>query len=310
MNQLTRAPIGAARDRKVAPDGGRIRAVKPFALTSILTAASIVGSGAGSGVALAQEEPAASEEMPVEETEPRMTLPAGRALLQGYLELNLSSDLVGKPISLAPDLWYGVNDDITVGLVHSSHATTGFFGGAGDGICFVSEEDGCPEVLQNTAVAGRYHLTSEPVALAADAALVVRQLDPFQLALKAGVVGKWQSGAISALFAANLFVGVTEREVDGGVMVEAGANKEDINLPVAVMYALSPELSLGVQTGVFLPLSETADTYLIPLSLGARYMVSPQISVDALFSFPALIGGPEETGADFRVLTLGAGYAL
>jgi hypothetical protein len=277
--------------------------MKRIALATI--AACLVAS---SGPARAQD---AADTGVAEVEEPRMTLPASQLFIQAFLEVNLSSDLVAKPVSLAPDIWYGVNEEITVGLAHSSHATTGFFGGAGDGLCVTGEDNGCADVLQNPAILGRYHLMSAPVALAVDAGLVVRQFSPFQVALKAGVIGKWKSGAISVLFAGNLFVGVTEREGDDGeVVVEAGANKEEINLPVALMYALNEKLGLGVQTGLILPLQETGDTYLIPLSLGARYMVSSKISADLLFSFPALVGGPEETGADFRVLTLGGGYVF
>ncbi|MEO8550334.1 MAG: hypothetical protein ABI678_10180, partial [Kofleriaceae bacterium] len=36
------------------------------------------------------------------------TLPKGKLALDAFVEMNLSKDAAFKPVSLAPDLWYGV----------------------------------------------------------------------------------------------------------------------------------------------------------------------------------------------------------
>src|SRR5215831_12535101 len=56
----------------------------------------------------------------------RMTLPGGTFYINGVVETNLASGATGKPISLAPDLWYGASDKLTLGLVHSSRGSSGF----------------------------------------------------------------------------------------------------------------------------------------------------------------------------------------
>ena len=59
------------------------------------------------------------------------------------------------------------------------------------------------------ASAGPLHLFK---MAAAEGGLVFRSYDPFALALKVGVVGRWQRKAISVLFGLNLFAGLSERD--------------------------------------------------------------------------------------------------
>jgi len=57
-----------------------------------------------------------------------------------------------------------------------------------------------------------------------------------------------------------------------------------------------------------LPFTKTSDTWAIPLSIAARYAVSPKFGLGLAFSFPDLIGG--NGTADARSLTLGGSYAF
>ena len=234
----------------------------------------------------------------------RMTLPTGKILIQGYLDFNLSTDAVAKPISLAPDVWYGVNDDISVGLIHSGNGAGGFFGGVGRGLCFTGSDNGCGKFYNNLGINGRYHLfdgTDKPIVLAADGGLYFNSLDPFAMAIKLGAVGKTTVGPLDLLFGLNLFVGITERDL---------GNKEVLSLRITAMYPVNDKLSVGGQTGLVLPFDGAGDLFAIPIVVGARYMVSDVIAVDAAFSFPQLIGGDLTAGADGRVLTVGGSYLM
>ncbi len=243
----------------------------------------------------------------------RMTLPKDKIFIQAYLDFSLSSDAVAKPISVAPDVWYGLMDDLSLGLVHSSSGSIGFFGGAGSGLCFTGSDNGCPSFYSNAALLARYHLfdgVAQPVVLAADGGLVFRDFDPFTLSLKLGAVGKVGAGPVDVLFGANLLLGITERD---GVVIgdtEVGGNKEVISLPVSALYPVLPELAVGVQTGLVLPLQNLADTFFIPFAVAGRYVVTPQIAVEGAFSFPSLLGSDAAAGFDGRVLSVGVGYIL
>jgi hypothetical protein len=268
----------------------------------------LVGPGLGTVSAQTDKDAGAG----VEVTEERqMTLPEGRALVQVFAEINLSDEQALKPLSIAPDLWYGVSDVLTVGLVHSGRGATGLFGGVGNGLCLTGSSNGCPDVYHNIGLDARYHFyRSGGITAAADGGLFARSFDPFQLALKVGATGRWQSGVLAVELAPSIFAGLTERDGGDSVEVSTGGNKETFILPVTAIYELMPKLGLAGQLGLTVPFEETGDTWLLGLSIGAQYMVNDQISADLAFSLPALAGGPDGTGADARVLTLGVGYAL
>ncbi len=250
----------------------------------------------------------------------RLVLPKDQIFVQAFLEINLSKESAFKPISIQPDGWFGVNNDLTVGLVHSPRAVTGFIApeGPGTGICLGSTgtDGNCASNYSNMGLLARYHLLDSPVILAADGGLLFRDFDPFTLSLKLGVVGEWQqSEKLAVQFGLNLAFGITERSQDvAGESVTI--NGDFINLPVAVMYQVMPKLAVGVQTGFRSRLQDLGDRYTVPLSLGARYLVSPKIIVDASFSLPLLITGQEDadggnaSGIAARILSIGGGYVF
>lgn len=241
----------------------------------------------------------------------RMTLPEGRGLVQAFIQMSLSSDLVLKPVSLSPDVWYGLTDDLSLGLAHSAAGTGGLYGGVGTSLCLTGKDDppvpgDCGDVYSNVALLGRYSLLDTGVGLAAQGGLVIGALDPLTLSVQLGVAGRWEMAPIAVVFHPTIQIGVTERESE--IEGETG-NTEVITLPVAVMYDVMPELSVGLQTGVSLLLEDVGNTWVVPVSLGGRYLVTPAIFAELVFSLPAVVQGAEtEAGAfDTRTLTLGGG---
>src|SRR5882724_3104641 len=132
----------------------------------------------------------------------QVTLPKGRVLLDVALEANLSTDQVFKPFSISPDLWYGVTDELSVGVVHSSLGSTGFVSNftlfGGDALCVSGSDNGCLHPYNNVGIDARYKLKLGDLAFAAEYGLFARSLnDPFALAAKLGVVGRWTSDKLS-----------------------------------------------------------------------------------------------------------------
>jgi hypothetical protein len=244
----------------------------------------------------------------------QLTLPKGRLLLDAYLAIDLSTDLVFKPVALSPDLWYGATDDVTVGLVHSGVGQFGFMGAVfGRSLCLTGSDNGCLDFYGNVGVDGRYKLKSGgPLVYAADAGLYVNHLgDPFQLAIKIGAIGRWHEDKIAIEAAPNLQFGLTNREpaAVGGVAIGI-RNGDTLSLPATFLYALDPMITIAAQSGLLLPFQNTGDTYSIPLSIAGFYRVNESLNVSLTFSLPSLIGGGSLSGIDARVLTLGGSYAL
>jgi hypothetical protein len=236
-------------------------------------------------------------------------LPKGQLLLDAFIEMSLSNNAVFEPVSLTPDLWYGVTDDLTLGLVHSSAGATGFLGAAGDSLCLTGTGDGCANFYQDVGIDARYRL-QQPLAV--DAGLYVRDTNPFQFAIKLGISGRWQWGKLMVEAQPNLYIGVSNREptkmVGTMTVLDGPLNTEELYVPVTVGYLVMPKLELAFQAGLYLPFDDTSTLWAIPLTIAGRYAVSKKLGVGLYFSFPELIGGIG-TG-DVRTLTLGGTYAF
>lgn len=241
------------------------------------------------------------------------TMPPKRALVHVMIEMNLSADAAFKPFSIAPDLWYGASDKLTVGLVHSFLGATGIMGGFGSSLCLAGASGGCQGVYNNVGVDARYQLTDGGFGVAFDGGLFVRDFDPFQLAAKLGIVGRWRPKPTSKLavdISPNMFFGLTGR--DGGGGMGDAANKEVLTLPATLLYGAGAKLALAFQLGLVMPFENAGKTFFIPVSFGADYMVSKRTSIDAAFTLLRLVAGDDAgaSGADARTFTLGGGYAF
>jgi hypothetical protein len=255
-------------------------------------------------------EPAAASSPASAEGVASVTLPKGRVLLDAFLEINLVSGAEFKPFSVSPDVWYGVTDEVTVGLVHSAVGTSGFLGGVGQSLCLAGTGGGCADVYHNFGVDARYKLKTGDLAYAAEGGLYVASFDPeFTLAVKLGLVARWQQAKISVELSPNLFLGVTGRTVGEGEN-EVTVNGETLNLPITGLYAVTPKISAALQLGAVVPFEKTGDTYQIPLSIGGHFQVNESINVNLAFSLPAVAGGGAATGFDNRSITLGGTYAF
>ncbi len=286
------------------------------------------GSFAMTGIALAQDAPPDGAATPAEgeESTPTveepgatpaavpLTLFKGKILIAGStVNINLSSDQVGEPISLAPSVWYGVSDKLTLGLTHDFGTTpwsprpgvlvgTATVGGItvpvafGAGICLTGEDAGCKGVYDNVGVDVLYSLKNERFSLAAHPAIDVLSFDPFTLALRVGVLGRYLvNDKISVVFDPRIKFGITERD----------ANKELLDIPIWAWYAINDKISAYLHTGFNATFDGFGDSLAIPLQLGANYMVNYNLTVGLDFGFPQI-----NDSADGRLLGLRAAYAL
>lgn len=272
-------------------------------------------AGGGDATAPATTDPAApATDGAAATTSPITVVGKGKILIAGStLNVNMSTDAVAKPISIAPSVWYGVSDKLAVGLTHDG-GTTPYsprpFPGLG--ICLSGEENGCGKVYDNVGVDVLFGIKDEAkMGLAVHGGVIVESFDPMTLSLRAGVLGKYNaSDKLSVVFDPAIFIGLTERdgaEVAPGVTV--GGNKEVIDVPVWVWFNVNEKLGAYLHTGINGPLDGFGDAFLIPLGVGATYKVNEKLGVGGDFHFLG-IAGSDAASADFRTLGIRAQYAL
>lgn len=238
-----------------------------------------------------------------------LTLGEGDLKVRGVGEVNLSSDVVGEPISIAPDIYFGVTDEFTVGLVHSGIAERGFFGGVGRSLCLTGEDEGCPEVYPNVGLSGALSIIEDDVSIAAELGLFALNFgdgffsDPALIQAKLGARGAWVDDPIQVVFEPNVFVALTERDEDIG-----GLHGDILNIPVAAYFSATDELSVGAQAGFTGNLDGLGDTWAVPLSAVAHFAIDDRVGLGGSFTFPQLIA--EEDTADLRSLNIFASFRL
>lgn len=271
-------------------------------------------AGGGDATAPATTDPAPATDGAAATTSPITVVGKGKILIAGStLNVNMSTDAVAKPISIAPSVWYGVSDKLAVGLTHDG-GTTPYsprpFPGLG--ICLSGEENGCGKVYDNVGVDVLFGIKDEAkMGLAVHGGVIVESFDPMTLSLRAGVLGKYNaSDKLSVVFDPAIFIGLTER--DGAEIapgVTAGGNKEVIDVPVWVWFNVNEKLGAYLHTGINGPLDGFGDAFLIPLGVGATYKVNDKLGVGGDFHFLG-IAGSDAASADFRTLGIRAQYAL
>lgn len=222
--------------------------------------------------------------------------PAGMVSARVLLDINLSADAVGKPISLAPDLFYSATDKFQLGIVHQG--PIGWQTRPGPGLCLTGTDNGCPHLYDNIGFDAMLGLLFAETSLSAHGTLFINTFDPTtQLGLGVGFAGKTRFGGKAALvYDPKVVLALNERDTVHDALF----------IPLELELQLGAPDTLRFLSGVFGDLSAFGDTYQIPLGIGFVHNLNPHLDLGARFSFDNLLGvQPMGVGrADARSLAL------
>jgi hypothetical protein len=255
----------------------------------------------------------------------RMTLPGGKIMFNVVAEANMAKSLVAKPIGIAPDLWLGLHDKLTLGAYHSGRAATGFLTGFGSGICLRGKsgmgngmgggmpQDACAtglgKVYTFAGAEARIGLLEGGLAVAFVLGAQARTFKPDKLfAGKAGLLARINSKRLAIEISPSATVGLNKRKLAG---MDYNAAFDGMAIPVTIYLRFAPRFSLAVQSGATFLFKKPGDTYKIPAAAGLSFWASPHFSIDAAFGLGAVKDkDPDTKATDARSATVGIGYAL
>ena len=187
-----------------------------------------------------------------------IALDAGQLDAQLVIESSIASGKYASPLSVAPDVWYGVTARWTVGIVHSDPAVDLVDFGASLCVRTNAEEPGaCPDVYHGSGLDARYLAwTHGGFAVAPRVRFLVRDLDPWKPAATFGALARWQRGRWS--IAADPYLQLGLANTDRG---------NDSALVVPIYFTLQPACgwALALQTGYTSDLEVWQDGYHIPI---------------------------------------------
>jgi hypothetical protein len=221
--------------------------------------------------------------------------PAGMLSARILLDFNLSADRAGKPISLAPDLYYSATGKLQLGILHEG--PMGWQARPGVGLCLTGEDNGCLKVYDNVALDAMYGVAFGRVQFSTHTSLFVNHFDPWTMSVALGVAGKARLGtSVALLFDPKLAIALTERDT----------NDDALYIPLELQFQVGASTVLKLLTGLSGGLSAFSDTYEIPVGVGVLQNLTRHFDIGARFSFDNLLGH-ETTGvgrADTRSLAL------
>ncbi len=229
-----------------------------------------------------------------------LVLPKGLCEIYVPLDLDVSSGDYDKPISLAPDIWYGVNDKLTIGLTHEN------------GIVLKKEFEG-QKTYDDVGVMAKHCLAlGSSSELALNVGLVAMQLsDPMYLSAIAGFDAKWWNRTGTVALWANPVVCFAVNNRDEVMFDQesdsyTGGNEDLLKVPASVIFQATPKLAVGIETGIFGPLDGFGDDNDIPVGALLLLNTHQKMDVGARFAFDDLLGKDHTT--DYRSLFLFANF--
>ena len=254
--------------------------------------ATVTVSLLGISTARAQDDDYTKDTWPLEATKRPLTLDAGMLEIRGdTFMFNLTKDAVGEPFALAPDVYYGVNKKLTVGITHEV------------GICLAGEDKGCTKVYNDFTIDALYGIMLKgSFQLAGHGGLAFKSIDPFMMGLNVGLLGRINAGNVAIVFDPRLYVGFTERDN------AALPGKEQLSIPLWLQFQVNPQTMAYAVSGFEGPLEDFSDFYRVPLGLGALFAINNRLDFGGEFQFTNLLG--KDGDADGRLLILRAALRL
>ncbi len=250
------------------------------------------------------------ENYPREVVNRPLTLPQWMVELHVEAMIDISKGRVFKDISLPPDVALGITDDFTLGIEHSK--TMGVHGYPGTApFCIGGNSCVKGKVYDQVAIDGKYQvIRKEEFQLAVHGLLGGESLDPFGLAIRGGVLGRWHPAPIFALdFDPGLGIGITNRDSIGTFRGVAAGNKEFLYLPVRATIQATELISAHADVYLLVPFDDFNQIYRFGVNLGMGFAVTNRIDVGPELRLPTLLSGnayDRGPGGGFDVRQLGA----
>jgi len=192
------------------------------------------------------------------------------------LEINASRNSFAEPIFVAPHFYWGVTDDLSLGISHRA------------GLCL----NGCDKVYNDAGFDLIYYLTgSDKFELDLHAGVPLRSFSPFEMGVQGGVLGKINFGITSFVFDPSVYIAFTNRD---------RSVRQELNLPFWFYFQATDVVVPFVGSGALGPFDGFFDNFAMPLEGGVLFDVARNVDVGFSMRFHHLLG-PDGT-ADWRSL--------
>lgn len=181
--------------------------------------------------------------------------------------IGMSENSAGSPVYVAPHFYWGVSDDVSLGITHDT------------GLCL----EGCDDLYSDVGFGMLVFLSDGPRhEIDLHVGAPVKSFDPFFLGVFAGVLGRVNLGSVTALvFDPRLYFGLAGRDEGNG---------DGLSLPVWFYFQATRVVVPFVGTAVHGPLRGFGDAFQIPVEGGVVFSVSSNVDLGFVLQFGNLLG--------------------
>ncbi|HEX4422238.1 MAG TPA: hypothetical protein VH165_30205 [Kofleriaceae bacterium] len=224
-----------------------------------------------------------------------LVLEAGAWLASLAVELNMETGQYARPISLAPDVWYGVTPRLTVGVIHSNASVDLI--DAGGGLCLRGDALTCSQVYRGGGLDVRWSWLEGALAIAPRGRLLVRDVDPWKPAATLGAVVRWTTGRYAITGDPYLRLGLANQGL---------GNRAALVVPIWLEAQPAAGWRIALHSGWDSELATWRDGWHVPIGLELTHRATDQLDVGLTGGFPHLLG--PQNNAKIRSLSVVVAY--
>jgi hypothetical protein len=209
----------------------------------------------------------------------QVVLDPGQVEAQLSTEINFAANQIGDPTSVAPDVWWGATERLTVGVIHSNSSVDRIEAGASFCVSHGPNPLGCDHWYHGSGVDARYRLDAGPLAVAPRVRLLVRETTPWEPAVTLGALARWSHDRFGITFDPYLEIGLANR---------GNGNDDWLFLPITFAVQPTCRWAIELSTGWNSRLATARDGWHVPVELGTRARATDHLDLGAAFGITSL----------------------
>lgn len=212
-----------------------------------------------------------------------LTLARGMLGIHGDIVTDVSSGRGGKPVWLTPNVYYGVTDQLTIGIAENVDAE---FFPIGGGLCLGGKY--CDKVLNNFSLDLLLSIARSPGSeIAIHAGGDVNEFSPFSVDVRGGAWVKFALTGPLALMA--------DPSVSVWLLNPGPGKQEFVSVPLRLGYQVVEQVNVGLATGMNAYVNNFSKSVAVPVGLGALLTPNEKLDVGLNLTL-SNVGGHHDPG--------------
>jgi hypothetical protein len=208
--------------------------------------------------------------------------------------INVQPRLIGKPLSLSPDAWWGISPRWTVGVIHSSASVDQIDAGAT--LCVrQSDISTCKRLYHGSGLDVRFSAVGGPLAVAPRLRVLLRDIDPVKPAIALGALVRWTRGRFAITSDPYLRLPLANRDL---------GNRAALFVPIWFVVQPARGWALALHTGYDAEIALLRDSAHGPVGLAALTRLTREIDLGLEAGWAQLLG-PQHDGRHGTVMITG-----